>query len=108
MEEQFGLSNDLPIEEDLSQAMSIWPGEIAVRGVAIYRERTQQLGEPIKKRCYVVIDVETGDYEIDAGDAAAAKRLLGRRPGAVTYAVRVGYRAAYSHVEGLRAPKADD
>ena len=49
------------------------PGEIAVRGVAIYRERTQQLVEPIKKRCYVVIDVETGDYEIDAGDAAAAK-----------------------------------
>ena len=84
------------------------PGEIAVRGEAIYRERIQQLVEPVKKGSFVVIDVETGDYEVDAGDAAATRRLLGRRPGAVTYGIRVGYRAAYNHVGGFRAPRADD
>ena len=47
------------------------PGEIAVRGEAIYRERIRQLVEPAKKGSFVVIDVETGDYEVDAGDAAA-------------------------------------
>ena len=84
------------------------PGEIAVRGEAIYRERIQQLVDPAKKGSFVVIDVETGDYEVDAGDAPATRRLLGRRPDAVTYGIRVGYRAAYSHVGGFRAPRAGD
>lgn len=84
------------------------PGEIPARGEAIYRERIQQLVEPAKKGSFVVIDVETGDYEVDAGDAAATRRLLDRRPNAVTYGIRVGYRAAYSHVGGFRVPKADD
>ena len=84
------------------------PGEIAARGKAIYRERIQQLVDPAKKGSFVVIDVETGDYEIDAGDAAATRRLLDRRPDAVTYGVRVGHRAAYSHLGGFRVPRADD
>ena len=44
----------------------------------------------------MVIDVETGDYELDANDATATKRLQKRRPEAVIYGLRVGYRAAYS------------
>ena len=84
------------------------PGQIAVRREAIYRERIRQLVEPVKKGSFVVIDVETGDYEIDAGDAAATRRLLERRPNAITYGIRVGYRAVYSHVGGFQAPKADD
>ena len=47
------------------------PGEIAAKGEAIYRERVQSEVEPGKKGSFVVIDVETGDYEVDAGDAAA-------------------------------------
>ena len=83
-------------------------GEIAIRGEAIFRERIQQLVGTAEKGSFVVIDVETGDYEVDKGDAAATRKLLDRRPGAVTYAIRVGHRAAYSHVGGFRAPKADD
>ena len=86
---------------------SYGPGEVAVRGEAIYRERNQQPVEPAKKGSFVVIDVETGDYGVDAGDATATKRLLDRRPNAVTYDIRLGYRAAYSHVGGFRAPRAD-
>jgi hypothetical protein len=84
------------------------PGEIAAQGEAIYREQIQSKVEPTEKGKFVVIDVETGDYEIDAGDAAATRRLLERRPSAVTYGVRVGHRAAYSHVGGFRNPKHDD
>ena len=84
------------------------PGDIAARGEAIYRERIQPQVESVKKGSFVVIDVESGDYEIDAGDAPATRRLLDRRPKAVTYGVRVGYRAAYSHVGGFRTPILDD
>ncbi len=83
------------------------PGEIAVKGEAIYRDRGQAEVEPGKKGIFVVIDVETGNYEVDAGDAAATRRLLQRRPAAVTYGIRVGHRAAYSHVGGFRMPNPD-
>ncbi|MYC35700.1 MAG: hypothetical protein F4X66_02120 [Chloroflexi bacterium] len=84
------------------------PGEIAVRGEAIYRERIQQQVVTAKQGSFVVIDVETGDYEIDAGDPAATQRLLERRPYAVTYAIRVGHLAAYCHVGGFRVSGTDD
>ncbi len=83
------------------------PGEIAAKGEAIYRERVQAEVEPGKKGSFVVIDVETGDYEVDAGDAAATRRLLQRRPAAVTYGIRVGHRAAYSHAGGFQMPNSD-
>ena len=84
------------------------PGEITALGEAIYHGQVQSQVEPIEKGTFVVIDVETGDYEVDARDAAATRRLLKRRPAAVTYGVRVGHRAAYSHVGGFRMPKRDD
>ena len=78
------------------------PGEITTLGEAIYREQIQPRVGSVEKGKFVVEDVETGDYEVDADDAAATRRLLKRRPDAVTYWVRVGYRAAYRHVGGLR------
>ncbi|MCY4530405.1 MAG: hypothetical protein OXD46_15420 [Chloroflexi bacterium] len=84
------------------------PGDIAARGEAIYRERIRPLVKSVAKGSFVVIDIESGDYEVGAGDASATRRLLDRRPGAVTYGVRVGHRAAYSHVGGFRTPVTDD
>ena len=81
------------------------PGEIAVRGEAIYRERIHKLVDPVERGSFVVIDVETGEYEVDASDAAATRRLLDRRPGTMTYAVRVGHLAAYSHSGGSGRPE---
>ena len=81
------------------------PGEIAVRGESMFREQVQSQVGPVEKGTFVVIDVESGDYEVDARDATATRRLLERRPEAVTYGVRVGYRAAYSHVGGFRVPQ---
>ena len=44
---------------------------------------------------YVAIDIETGDYEIDADDYAATGRMLARRPGARLWLMRAGYPTAY-------------
>ncbi|MDE2823048.1 MAG: hypothetical protein OXK79_06040 [Chloroflexota bacterium] len=78
------------------------PGEVTALGEAIYEERIRTLVGPVAKGTFVVIDVESGDYEVDARDVTATRRLLKRRPDAVTYGVRVGHRAAYSHVGGFR------
>ena len=80
------------------------PGDIAVRGQSIFRDQIRSQLGPVEKGTFVVIDIESGDYEVDARDATATRRLLKRRPGAVTYGVRVGYRAAYSHVGGFHKP----
>jgi hypothetical protein len=68
---------------------------ISERGKAIYEECIKHLVDPLHYGKFVVIDVETGDYEIDNRDIVATKRLLERRPGAMTYGVRVGFLAAY-------------
>ncbi len=83
-------------------------GDIAARGEAIYRERIRPQGKSVAKGSFVVIGIESGDYEVGAGDASTTRRLLDRRPGAVTYGARVGHRAAYSHVGGFRTPVTDD
>ena len=80
------------------------PREVAMRGETIYRERIQSLVEPAKRGSFVVIDVESGDYEVGASDVEATRRLMDRRPDSVTYGICVGHRAAYSHVGGFRAP----
>ena len=41
------------------------PGDIAARGEAIYREQIQPQVESVPKGSFVVIDIESGDYEID-------------------------------------------
>ena len=66
------------------------PEEIAARGEAIYREQIRSLVETTEKGKFVIIDIETGDYEIDAKDVTATARScwsdgLMR----VTYAVRI-------------------
>ena len=44
---------------------------------------------------FVIIDVDSGDYEIDKRDAVASRRLHERRPNGVFYGIRIGFPAAY-------------
>ncbi len=44
---------------------------------------------------YVAVAFETGDFEVDADDFAATRRLLARRPGARLWLMRTGPSAAY-------------
>ncbi len=65
-------------------------GEIVERGTRIYEERLRSLLEPQHNGKYVVIDVETGEYELDTDHLAASDRADSKRPGAQLYATRVG------------------
>ncbi len=79
--------------------------EIQKRGEELYRQSIREKVEPenIGKIC--VIDVETGDYEIDDTMLAASRRALARHPGAALWAVRIGYEAVHSFSGGLKPAK---
>jgi len=72
--------------------------EVTRRGEDLYeaRIRSQVEGEEANIGRLVVIDVASGDYEIDDRGVAATHRLRERRPGGVFYAKRIGYDAAYT------------
>ena len=72
-----------------------WVEKVAKQGEAIYQERIKPLVDPLHYGKFLVIDVATGDYEIGDRIRAASKKLRERRPGAITYGVRVGFLAAH-------------
>ncbi len=53
----------------------------------------------------VVIDVQSGDYEVGEMEADARKRLLKRRPDAITWHERVGYPTPYTMIYRPQARK---
>ena len=71
------------------------PEEIADLGEKIYREKIRPLMTEADIGRYLIIDVISGEYEIDDDDLAADDRLSARLPEASGYIMRVGYSAAY-------------
>lgn len=69
--------------------------EVARRGRAIYEERLRSEIEATSLGKFVVIDVESGDFEMANEDLEASEKLLSRRPNAILYGTRVGEKAAY-------------
>jgi hypothetical protein len=69
--------------------------EVAARGEALYEQRIRPHVEATHQGQFVVVDIETGDYEMDADDLTATKRALAKRPDAVLYGVRIGSLTAY-------------
>ena len=72
-----------------------WAEEIGRKGEALYQEKIKPLVDPLHYGEFVVIDVESGDYEIGDRMIVASKKLRERRPEAIIYGVRVGFLAAY-------------
>lgn len=72
--------------------------EIVERGQTWYDQLRAQV-EPGNIGKFMVIDIETGDYEIDREEMAALTRLKAKRPDGARYFLRIGYRAAY-HIGG--------
>lgn len=68
--------------------------DLARRGEAYYSEHLRAKLEPEHKGEFLVLDVETGDYELDTSQAAALERAIAKHPMAVFHIQRVGYRAA--------------
>ena len=68
---------------------------IGQRGQALYDQQIRAQVEQDHRGKFLILDVNTGDYEIDAEDLTASERLLARRPEALLFGARVGHRAAY-------------
>ena len=68
---------------------------ISELGEKIYRDRIKSRLAPSEKGKFVLIDVVSGHYEIDADFRTASNRLRNRRPDAVNYGVKVGYKAVF-------------
>ena len=71
--------------------------EIMRRGQKLYEQTIapQVETEPnIGKQ--IVIDIETGEYDIDEDGLAATLRLQAKHPDAALYGARIGYDAVYS------------
>ncbi len=67
-------------------------GEIAKRGREIY-DRLRPMLEPAHNGKYIVIDVDTGEYELDEDHLTASDRAKAKRANAPLFATRVGFGA---------------
>jgi hypothetical protein len=68
--------------------------EFARRGDEIYEREVLPRLAPEDEGKFVLIDIETGDYEVDRDELAASDRLFARRPDAQIWFRQVGSRYA--------------
>ena len=70
------------------------PREVVQRGKEWYEKEIRAKVDEEKDRGKpLVIDVFTGEYEIDEDELAAADRVFARNPGAELYFMRIGFPA---------------
>jgi len=74
--------------------------EIARLGDQLFESRIVPVVGPGDAGRYVVIDVATGDYEIDMNELVASDRLRTRRPNAEIWLRQIGSR--YARRFGIR------
>ena len=65
--------------------------ELAGLGRDIFDRQVRPALRPEDDGKFIAIDVETGDYEMDADDYAAVARLRSRKPDADVWLMRAGY-----------------
>ena len=70
--------------------------EISALGKLIYRQNIRPLMTEGDIGKYVIVDVYSGEYEIDADVTEASIRLRKRKPEAHGFIIKVGYSAAVS------------
>ena len=78
--------------------------DAAIRGKDLYHNRIRE-EITADRGTLVVIDVDSGDYEVDTNEVDAWMRLRERRPDAVTWVERVGYPAPYRMESRITAPR---
>ena len=72
------------------------PEEVARLGNQIYQHDIRDKVLPQHKGKFLVLDISSGDYEIDEDDLSAEEVLRARRPGGVFFGLRIGYTSAYT------------
>lgn len=78
------------------------PDEVVDRGEAIYRERLQARLEPGNIGKFLVIDINTGDYQMGPEYLPLTDAMMEANSSAVLYILKIGYPAAVSMGGRLR------
>jgi hypothetical protein len=68
--------------------------ETVRRGQELYEREIRAKVEPENIGKYILVDIETGEYEIGTDYHSVARRMLDKKPGAALCALRIGYPAA--------------
>ena len=79
--------------------------EFARRGDALYEQKIGPRLEKTSRGKFVAIDIETGEFEVDADEMAATDRLLERVPDAQIWFRRIGSKFARRFGPRLWRPK---
>ena len=69
--------------------------EIAQRGQAIYDQRIRAHVETAHRGKLLVLNIETGEYEIDRDELTALQRAKAKNPDGAFYILRIGAIATY-------------
>jgi hypothetical protein len=71
--------------------------EVARRAHELYDRDLRAIVEPEHTGKFLLLDVDTGDYEIDTSELAAGHRAEAKRPGKARsrFLFRIGYPAAH-------------
>ena len=67
--------------------------EVVRRGEELYEEAIRASIEPGNVGKYLVIEIESGDYEMAADHLTAGRGVRSRHPEGVFYGMRIGYPA---------------
>ena len=78
-------------------------GEVTDLAREIYQEKIKTLVEPQEQGKFIVIDIASGDYEIDEEIVDAFDRLKARRPESIAGGLRIGHHATFK-MPGIRFP----
>jgi len=79
--------------------------EIVRRGEERYERDLRDRLEPLHKGEFLVLDIDSGDYEIDPDESAALQRARARRPQGLRFVKRIGYAVAHRIGGPLRAAR---
>lgn len=91
---RIGCSTANPLGFRLSVLTDYPSGTVTTRGKTIY-QKLQNKVEPRHNGKFLVIDIQTEDYEIDDQGTVAINRLLSKHPDAVIYLMRIGHQSPY-------------
>ena len=78
--------------------------EVTERGWEIYMRDIRPKVIDQHRGEFLVVDVESGDYEVGKNPTAISRRVEDRHPKGHRYLIRVGYKTAWSMHGGLRPP----
>lgn len=67
-------------------------GSLGERAQQLYERLRPQVEIPENIGKLIVMEVDSGDYEIDEAGITSSRHLQARHPGAMLYALRIGYK----------------